>query len=154
MAWDEKDIADYVVRCLVCQKVKTEHQMPGGLLQPLPIPVWKWDHITMDFIMGLPRSQRKHDTIGVVVDRLTKSAHFLAVKTAFNAEQLLELYLKEIVRLYGIPVSILSDRDTKFVAKFSQGFQSTLGTELCTSTAFHPKQMVNLSKLFKHWRTC
>ena len=72
----KRDIAEFVARCLTCQKVKTEHQKPGGLLQPLPIPIWKWDHITMDFIVGLPRTQRKHDAIWVIVDRLTKSAHF------------------------------------------------------------------------------
>ena len=93
----KKDIAEFVAHCLICQKVKTEHQKPGGLLQPLSIPFWKWDHITMDFIVGLPGTQRKHDAIWVVVDRLTKSAHFLAIKSVFNVEQLVELYLKEIV---------------------------------------------------------
>jgi len=77
--------------------VNTEHKKPGGLLQALPIPVWKSDHITMDFILGLPRTQSKRDAIWVVVDRLTKSAHFLAIKTVFNAEQLADLYLKKIV---------------------------------------------------------
>jgi len=93
----KKDIADYVARCLTCQRVKTEHQKPGGLLQPLPIPVWKWDHITMDFVVGKPRTQKHHDAIWVIIDQLTKSAHFLAMKTVFNAEQLAELYIKEIV---------------------------------------------------------
>jgi len=124
----KKDIAEFVTRCLTCQRVKTEHQKPGGLLQPLPIPVWKWGHITMDFIVGLPRTQTKHDAIWIVVDRLTKSAHFIAIKTVFNAEQLAHLYLKEIVQLCGIPLSIVLDRDTKFVSKFWQGFQSTMGT--------------------------
>jgi len=72
----------------------------------------------MDFIVGLPRTQRKHDAIWVIVDRLTKSAHFLAIKVVFNAEQLADLYLKEIVRLHGILLSIVSDRDTKFVSRF------------------------------------
>jgi len=72
----------------------------------------------MHFIVGLPGTQMKHDAIWVVVDGLTKSAHFLAIKTVFNAEQLADLYLKEIVRLHGIPLSIVSDRDTKFVSKF------------------------------------
>ena len=82
----------------------------------------------MDFIVSLPRTQRRHDAIWVVVNRLTKSAYFLAIKMVFNAEQLADLYLKEIVRLHGIPLSIVSDRDTKFVSKFWQGFQSTVGT--------------------------
>ena len=114
----KKDIAEFVARYLTCQRVKTKHQKPRSLLQPLPIPIWKWGHITMDFIVGLPITQRKHDVIWVIVDRLTKSAHFLAVKTIFNAKQLADLYLKEIVRVHGIPLSIVLDRDTKFVSNF------------------------------------
>jgi len=93
----------------------------------------------MDFIVALPGTQRKHDVIWVVVDRLTKSTHFLAIKTVFNAEQLADLYLKEIVRLHGNPLSIVSNRDTKFVSRFWQGFQAAMGTEVCISTAFHPQ---------------
>jgi len=114
----KRDIADFMARCLTCQKVKAEDQKPGGLLQPLPIPVWKWDHITMDFVIGMPRTQRHHDAIWVIVDRLSKSAHFLVIKTTFNAEQLTDLYIREIVRLHGIPLSIISDRDTKFASRF------------------------------------
>jgi len=93
----------------------------------------------MGFIVGLPGTQRRHDAIWVVVDRLTKSAHVPAIKSIFNAEQLAELYLKEILRLHGIPLSIVSDRDTKFVSRFWQGFQAAMGTELCISNAFHPQ---------------
>ena len=73
-------IAEYVARCPTCQRVKVEHQRPGGLLQPLPIPEWKWDHVTMDFVTDLPRVRLGHDSIWVIVDRLTKSAHFLPIK--------------------------------------------------------------------------
>ena len=93
----KRDITDFVARCLTYQKVKAEHQKPKGLLQPLPILVWKWDHITIDFVVGIPQTQRHHDAIWVIVDRLFKSTHFLAIKTIFNAEQLAELYIKEIV---------------------------------------------------------
>jgi len=135
----KKDIAEYVAHCLVCQQIKTEHQKPGGLLQPLPIPVWKWEHTTMDFVVGLPQTQRHHDVIWVIVDRLTKAAHFLAIKSTFNAEQLAELYIAEIIRLHGVPLTIVSDRDTKFASKFWQGLQSAMGTQLNLSTAFHPQ---------------
>ena len=74
----KREVAEYVSKCLICQQVKVEHQRPLGLLQPLPIPQWKWEHITMDFVVGLPRSQQNHDSIWVIVDRLTKSAHFIA----------------------------------------------------------------------------
>jgi len=114
----KREITDYVAQCLTFQRIKTEHQKPGGLLQPLPIPMWKWEHITMDFIVGLHWTQKRHNAIWVVVERLTKSAHFLAIKTTFNVEQLAELYIQEIVRLHGVPLSIISDRDTTFSAKF------------------------------------
>jgi len=135
----KRDIAEYVARCLTCQQVKAEHQKPGGLLQPLPIPIWKWEHITMDFVVGMPRSLKHHDAIWVVVDRLTKSAHFLPLRTSYNAEQLAELYIKEIMRLHGVPLSIVSDRDTKFASQFWHAFQTAMGTELNLSTAFHPQ---------------
>jgi len=135
----KKDVAEYVARCLTCQQVKAEHQKPGGLLQPLPIPVWKWDHITMDFVVGMPPTQRHHDAIWVIIDQLSKSAHFLAIKTIFNAKQLAELYIREIVRLHRIPLSITLERDTKFASRFWQGFQTVMGTEVHLSTAFHPQ---------------
>ena len=108
-------------------------------MQPLPIPVWKWEHITMDFVVGMPWTQNHHDAIWVVVDPLTKSAHFLSLKTTYSAEQLAKLYIKEIVRLHGVPISIVSDRDTKFASRFWHGFQTAMGTELNLSTAFHPQ---------------
>ncbi|XP_075515465.1 uncharacterized protein LOC142550112 [Primulina tabacum] len=92
-------------------QVKIEHQRPAGLLQSLPIPQWKWEHITMDFVTGLPRTQKGFNSIWVIVDRLTKSSHFLPVKTTYSMNQYAEAYIQEIVRLHGIPVSIVSDRD-------------------------------------------
>jgi len=94
---------------------KTEHQKPRGLLQPLPIPIWKWEHITM-------RTTTQHDAIWLVVHRLTKTAHFLALKTTFTSEQLADLYIKEIIRLHWIPLSIISDRDSKFISRFWHRF--------------------------------
>jgi len=114
----KRDIANYVTQCLICQRVKIEHQKSGGLLQPLPIPLWKWEHITMDFTIRLPRTSKHHDAIWVIVDQLTKSAHFLAIKVTFAVEQLADLYITEVVRLHGIPLLIVSDLDTKFVSKF------------------------------------
>ena len=114
----KRDVAEYVSRCLTCQQVKAEHQRPGGLLQPLSIPVWKWDQISMNFVTGLPRSRYGHDSIWVIVDRLTKSAHFLPVLKTYSVETLCELYIKEIVKLHGVPVSIVSDRDARFTSLF------------------------------------
>ena len=86
-----KDIAYYVACCDIYNKLKVEHQNPAGLLQPLQVPQWKWDDICMDFVVGLPRSTRGHDSIWVIVDMLTKVAHFIPVKTTYRADQLAEL---------------------------------------------------------------
>jgi hypothetical protein len=135
----KREIAAYVSRCLICQQVKAERQKPSGLQQPLQIPVWKWDHITMDFVYSLPRTRDGHDGIWVIVDRLTKSAHFLPVKKTYKLEKLAELYVSEIVRLHGVPESIVSDREPRFVSRFWKELQSALGTRLHFSTAFHPQ---------------
>ena len=107
----KRDIVEFVSRCLVCQQVKVEYQRPSGTLQPLPIPKWKWEHITMDFVVGLPRTHAGYDAIWVTVDRLTKSEHFLAICNNFSLDRLVELYINEIVKLHRVSVSIVSDRD-------------------------------------------
>ena len=114
----KRDIAECVSKCLTCQRVKAEHQRPSGLLQPLEIPEWKWEHATMDFVVGLPTTQKGFDAIWVIVDRLTKSAHFLPIKIRFNLDQLAKLYVKEVVSRHGVPVSIVSDRDPRFTSNF------------------------------------
>ncbi|KAJ9552914.1 LOW QUALITY PROTEIN: hypothetical protein OSB04_016959 [Centaurea solstitialis] len=119
----KKDIAYFVERCVTCLQVKIEHQRPYGKLQQLPIPEWTWEHITMDFVTKLPRTPKGYDTIWVVVDRLSKSAHFLPMRETYSMERLAKLYLAEIVRLHGIPLSIVSDRDARFTSTFWQSFQ-------------------------------
>ncbi|RVW33107.1 Transposon Ty3-I Gag-Pol polyprotein [Vitis vinifera] len=135
----KRDIAQFVTNCQICQQVKAEHQRPTRLLQPLPIPEWKWDNITMDFVIGLPRTRSKKNGVWVIVDHLTKSAHFLSMKTTDSMNSLAKLYIQEIVRLHGIPISIVSDRDPKFTSQFWQSLQRALGTQLNFSTAFHPQ---------------
>lgn len=134
----KKSIAEFVAQCPNCQQVKIEHQKPGGLLQNIEIPTWKWEVINMDFIIGLPRSYHKFDSIWVIIDRLTKCAHFLPVKTTYTAEDYAKLYIKEIVRLHGVPVSIISDRGAQFTTNFWRSFQKGLGTQVNLSTVFHP----------------
>ncbi|GKE18986.1 putative reverse transcriptase domain-containing protein, partial [Tanacetum coccineum] len=119
----KRDIATYVSKCLTCSKVKAEHQRPSGLLQQLEIPEWKWDKITMDFITKLPRSKSGHDTIWVIVDRLTKSAHFLAIREDYRTEKLANIYIDEIVARHGVPVLIISDRDGRFTSRCWQTMQ-------------------------------
>ena len=135
----KRHVGDFVRRCLTCQQVKAEHQKPAGLLQPLEVAEWKWEHVTMDFVTHLPRTQQKHDAVWVIVDRLTKSAHFLAVRMTFALERFYRLYIREIVRLHRVLVSIVSDRDPRFTAHFWKSFQKAMGTRLTMSTAFHPQ---------------
>ena len=113
----ENDISEYMSKCLTYQQVKAEHQVPSGLLNPLPIPQWKWDNITMDFVSGFPLTQRKHDSVWVIVDRLTKSAHFLQMQLDYSMDHLAELYVIEIFRLHGIPLSIVSNHDPWFTSR-------------------------------------
>ncbi|XP_073119653.1 uncharacterized protein [Henckelia pumila] len=120
-------------------RVKAEHQRPARLVKPLSITEWKWENITMDFVVGFSRIVRGLNAIWVIVDRLTNLAHFLPVRTDFSMTQYAKLYIREIVRLHGIPVSIVSDRDPWFTSYFWKSLHSALGTKLLFSTAFHPK---------------
>ena len=106
----KKEIAVYVARCNNCSRVKAVHMKSTGLLQPLPILGWKWEEISMDFIIGLPMTPQSHDSIWVIVDRLTKSAHFVPVHTTYHVGKYAELYFSHIVRLHGVPRTIISDR--------------------------------------------
>ncbi|GJT66205.1 putative reverse transcriptase domain-containing protein [Tanacetum coccineum] len=135
------EIATYVSKCLTCAKVKAEYQKPSGLLVQPVIPVWKWENITMDFVTKLPKTSTGHDTIWVIVDRLTKSAHFLPMKENDSMEKLIRQYLKEVVTRHGVPVMIMIifDRDGRFTSQFWQSFQKALGTQLDFSTAYHPQ---------------
>ncbi|GJT83396.1 putative reverse transcriptase domain-containing protein [Tanacetum coccineum] len=135
----KKDIAEYVSRCLTCSKIKAEHQKPSGLLQQPEIPEWKWEKITMDLVTKLPRSSGGYDAIWVIVDRLTKSAHFLPIREDFKTEKLARIYINEIVARHGVPVSIISDRDGRFASHLWQALQKALGTKLNMSTAYHPE---------------
>jgi len=114
----KRKVSEFVYACLVCQKAKIEHQRPSGKLQPLEIPQWKWDNISMDFVVRLPRTPRGFDSIWVIVDRLTKFAHFILINIRFSLEKLTSLYISEIVRLHGVPSSIVSDRDPRFTSRF------------------------------------
>jgi hypothetical protein len=134
----ERDVAEYVALCNTCQRVKAEHQWPTGLLQPLQVPKWKWKEIAIDLIMGLPRTQSGYDSIFVIVDRLTKVAHFIPVKTTYSGPQQVELYMLRIVCLHGVPKKIVSDRGTQFTSKFWGRLQETLDTQLCFTSAYHP----------------
>ena len=135
----KKIVVEYITKCMEFQRVKVEHRHPAGLRQPLPIPEWKWDVVTIDFIMKLPWSSQQNDSIMVVVDKLTKATHFVPVKSTHKAANIAEIYMKDIARLHGIPKAIVSDRDSKFTSNFWKGLFKEFGTSLNLNTAYHPQ---------------
>ena len=145
----KKDVRRHVQECMTCQRNKAEQIPPAGLLQPLPIPKQKWEGISMDFVTGLPMVQGKN-SVYVVVDRLTKYAHFFPVSTESTAHQIAELFFKEVFRLHGLPRSIISDRDNKFISQFWQELFKLSGTSLTPSTSYHP-QIDGQTKIVNKW---
>ncbi|GKB02058.1 putative reverse transcriptase domain-containing protein [Tanacetum coccineum] len=133
------DIATYVSKCLTYARVKAKHQRPSGLLVQPEIPQWKWDNITMDFVTKLPKSSQGHNTIWVIVDRLTKSAIFMPMRETDSTKKLARMYIKEVVTRHGIPVSIICDRDPNLASHFWRSLQKALDTCLDMSTAYHPQ---------------
>jgi len=132
----EKDIQDIIRRCSTCEIAKS-HSLPQGLYMPLPIPTLTWVDVSMDFILGLPKTQRNKDSIFVVVDRFSKMAHFIPCNKTNDATHVAEFYFKEAMRLHGIPRSIISDQDTKFLSHFWITLWKKLGTKLKYSTTCH-----------------
>ncbi|GJT38080.1 putative reverse transcriptase domain-containing protein [Tanacetum coccineum] len=125
------------LRTVIMHEVKAEHQRPSRLLVQPEIPQWKWDNITMDFVTKLPKSSQGHDTIWVIVDRLTKSAMFTPMRETDSTEKLARMYIKEVVARHRIPISIICDRDPKFASHFLRSLRKALGTSLDMSTAYH-----------------
>jgi hypothetical protein len=135
----KREIARYVSECDICQRVKASHSKTACVLQPLPIPSWKWEDISMDFIVGLPNTCQRLDSIWVIVDRLTKTVHFLPVHTAYNGKKYAEINLDQTVHLRGVPKMIISDRGAQFIARFWEQLQHSLGTKLIRSSVYHPQ---------------
>ncbi|KAI0529217.1 hypothetical protein KFK09_001764 [Dendrobium nobile] len=133
-----RDVGRYVQGFRVCRMAKTQGTN-AGLYSPLPVPKAPWEDVSLDFVLGLPRTQRNKDSIMVVVDRFSKMAHFVACHKTLDASHIADLYLKEIVRIHGIPMTIMSDRDVKFMSYFWKTLWSKLGTRLQYSSAAHPQ---------------
>jgi hypothetical protein len=133
------EIARYVARCDTCRRVKAIHMKAAGPLQSLPIHTWKWEDISMDFIVGLPRTAKGYDSIWVIIDRLTKIAHFLPVRVKYTVATYAELYIARILSLHGILKTIVSDRGPQFVSKFWEELHKALDTKLLHSSTYHPQ---------------
>jgi hypothetical protein len=135
----KREIAGYIARCMECQKVKSEHRHPTRLLQPLPIPEWKWEVVTMDFITGLSRTSKMHDSIIVVVGNLTKDSHFIPLNTTHKAVDVVDIFMKEVALLHEIPKMIVSDRDLKFTSNLWKGLFNGFRMNMNFSTTYHPE---------------
>jgi hypothetical protein len=148
----KRDAARYVSECDTYRKVKADYRKPGGLLQQLSIPEWKWDNISMDLIVSLPLTGRKFDSIWVIVDRLSKSTHFIPVHTNYNVQKYVGIYIARVLCLHGVPKTIISDRGSQFVARFWEQLHASLRTHLIHSSAYHPHmndQMERVNQIIK-----
>ena len=134
-----EEIKHYVATCTKCQQNKATHEHPQGLLQPLAVPERRWQQVTMDFITQLPMTKSGHDAIVVWVDKLSKMVHLVPTTTTVDAPQVAKLFMREVVRLHGVPESIVSDRDPRFTSSFWRELWKMLGTRLAMSTAYHPQ---------------
>jgi hypothetical protein len=137
----KKYVFDYISRCMECQRVKHEHIHPMGLLHPLPIPEKKWEVVTIYFITKFPTTTRQHNSIMVVVNKLTMDVHFVPVKMTNTRANIAEIYMREIAMLHGIPKAIVLDKDTNFTSNFWWGLFKGFGTNMNFSTSYHPHHM-------------
>jgi hypothetical protein len=134
----KKEFVYYIAKCMECQRVMDEHRHPVGLLQLLLIPEKKWEVITIDFITKFSKKTRHHDSIMVVVDKLTKATRFVLVKMTHKTTNIAEIYMREISMLHGIPKEIVLDKDTKFTSNFKRGLIKGFHTNLNFITTYHP----------------
>jgi hypothetical protein len=150
----KREAARYVSECDTCRKVKADYMKPGGLLQPLSILEWKWDNISMDFIVGLPMTTPKFDLIWVIIDRFSKSAHFIPVNFNYKVQKYAEIYIARVLCLHGVLKTIISDQGSQFVARFWEQLHTSLETRLIHSWPITHRRMAKLSESTKYLKIC
>jgi hypothetical protein len=133
------NIVHFISKCLECQQVKVDHHHSKGLLQPHVVPMSKWEVISMNFVVGFSLTSHRHNAILVIVDKLTKSSHFILVRDTYDITDVARVFVSEVIRFHGIPKNIISDRDYGFTCRFWTSLQSTLGTQLNLITTCHPE---------------
>jgi hypothetical protein len=148
------EVAHYISECDTYRKLKADYMEPGGLLQPLIIPVWKWHDISIDFIVSLPMTACKFDLISVIVDRLSKYAHFIPVNTNYKVQKYVEIYKAHVLCLHGVPKMIISNRGSQFVAHFWEQLHASLTTHLIHSSAYHPQTDGQTERVTKSLKIC
>jgi transposase InsO family protein len=131
------NVVHFITKCLKCQQVKADHHHSAGLLQPHDVPMSKWEVISIDFVMQLSLTSHRHNVILVIVDKLTKSAHFIPIRDTYDVTDVARVFVSEVICLHGIPKKIISNRDSIFTSRFWTSLQSALGTQLNLSTAYH-----------------
>ena len=137
VGWLEEAHREICCKVCICPKVKAKHQNQGGLPQEIQVQTWKWEDINIDIVVGFPQTQKQYDSILVIVDRLTKSGHFIPVWSNYSAEDYARIFIVEIVYRHGILLSVISDRGAQFTSRFWRSFQKGLCSKVQLSTAFH-----------------
>jgi hypothetical protein len=135
----KRDVVNFVSKCLECQQVKVDHHHLASLLQPHDVSMSKWEVMSMDFVVGLLLTSHRHNAILLIVDKLTKSAHFILVRDTYDVTDVACVFVSEFIHLHEIPKNIISDRDSRFTSRFWTSLQSVLGTQLNLSTTYHPE---------------
>jgi hypothetical protein len=133
----KRDTVHFIAKFLECQQVKVDHHHSTGLLQPHDVPMSKWEVISMDFVVGLLLTSHRHNSILVILDKLTKSSHFIPIRDTYDDTDVAQVFVSEVIDLHGIPKKIISDQDSRFTSRFWTSLQSVLGTQLNLSTAYH-----------------
>ena len=132
------DIAQFIAECDVCRRAKAEYQKPFGIIPPTPVPVWKWDEVEMNFFTGFPKTEQGYTAVWVLVDHLSKVAHFIPIHEHSRAKQLADLFVSMIVPSHGVPRKIMLDYGNMFTSKTWNSFKQSMGSHIPSAIIYQP----------------